>query len=90
MRYAMGLDIGVTNVKAAGVSPEGKVLFRQTFETQSQLPDWPGRVKKELAEFEQGHGVASWLGIAAPGVAQADGASIRWMKGRLGEVQDLN
>jgi glucokinase len=90
MRYAIGLDIGVTNVKAAAVSPEGKVRFRRTFETQSHSPDWPGQVKKHLAELEAEHGPAEWIGVAAPGVARADGTSIRWMKGRLGEVQDLD
>jgi glucokinase len=90
MRYAIGLDIGVTNVKAAGVSPTGEVLFRQTFETQGESPEWPARVKARLAEMEQRQGAAEWLGIAAPGVARADGRAIRWMHGRLAEVQGLD
>jgi glucokinase len=90
MSYAMGLDIGVTNVKAAGVSPGGEVLFRETFATHADSPDWPARVKAHWEWLENRHGRAEWLGIAAPGVARADGTSIRWMRGRLAEVQDLN
>ena len=90
MRHAIGLDIGVTNVKAAGVAPSGEVRFRQTFETHAESPAWPARVAAHLDQLEARHGPAAWIGVAAPGVARADGASIRWMKGRLGEVQDLN
>ncbi|MDB5320421.1 MAG: glkA [Phycisphaerales bacterium] len=90
MPYAIGLDIGVTNLKAAGVSPTGQLLFRQTFETHAESPDWPARVTAHLAQLESTHGPAKWLGIASPGVARPDGASIRWMQGRLAEVQNLN
>jgi glucokinase len=40
--------------------------------------------------MEQRQGAAEWLGIAAPGVARADGRAIRWMHGRLAEVQGLD
>src|SRR4051812_12977240 len=90
MPYAIGLDIGVTNVKAAGVLPSGELRFRQTFETHAESSDWPARVIAHFAQFEIEHGPAAWVGVAAPGVARADGSSIRWMKGRLAEVQDLN
>src|SRR6476646_10460076 len=89
MRYAIGLDIGVTNVKAAGVSPAGEVLFRQNFETHAESPEWPARVKAHWESIENRQGRAAWLGVAAPGVARADGTSIRWMRGRLAEVQGL-
>src|SRR5205809_5014659 len=90
MRYAIGLDIGVTNVKAVGVTRLGEVLFRRTFETHSESPDWPARVKTQLGEMERERGGAAWVGVAAPGVARADGRSIRWMRGRLAEVQGLD
>ena len=90
MGYAIGLDIGVSNVKAAGVSPAGEVLFRQSFETRAESTDWPARVKANLAEMERSKGGAEWLGVAAPGVARADGRAIRWMRGRMTEVQGLD
>jgi glucokinase len=90
MRYAIGLDIGVTNVKAAGVLPGGEVLFRETFATHAESADWPARVKAHWEGLENRHGRSAWVGVAAPGVARADGRSIRWMRGRLGEVQGLD
>jgi glucokinase len=90
MSYAIGIDIGVTNVKAVGVTPAGQVRFRQSFETHAESPDWPAGVKAHLGTLEESHGRADRIGVAAPGVAKADGACIRWMRGRLAEVQDLN
>lgn len=90
MRYAIGLDIGVTNVKAVGVTPAGEVVFRESFETRSNSPEWPGRVKSQLAEMEQRNGIAQAVGVAAPGLAAPDGSCIHWMQGRLTEVQGLN
>jgi len=88
--YAVGFDIGVTNVKTVCVSPSGEVLVRESFQTRAESPDWPTRISLRLSEMELRHGPAAAVGIAAPGVARADGASIRWMRGRLTEVQGLN
>jgi glucokinase len=90
MSFAIGIDIGVTNAKAVGVTPAGQVLFRESFETHAESPDWPAGVKVHLNELENAHGRAGHVGVAAPGVAKSDGSCIRWMRGRLAEVQDLN
>jgi glucokinase len=90
MSYAVGFDIGVTNVKVACVSPGGEVIAREQFETRSESPDWPARVRAHLAGIEQLRGRAEFVGLAAPGVARSDGVCIRWMQGRLSEVQGLN
>ncbi|MEZ0266323.1 MAG: ROK family protein [Phycisphaerae bacterium] len=87
---AIGLDVGVTNVKAAVVATDGGVVAREHFETRSESPDWPERVATGLAVLEQRFGRASAVGLAAPGVARADDRSIRWMRGRLGEVEGLD
>ena len=88
--YAVGFDIGVTNVKTVCVAPGGEVLVRESFQTRAESPDWPRRIASRFAELERRHGPAAAVGIAAPGVARADGTSIRWMRGRLTEVQGLN
>jgi glucokinase len=88
--YSVGFDIGVTNVKTACVSCSGEVRLRESFQTRGESPEWPSRVRARLAELESRHGPAAAVGIAAPGVARADGASIRWMQGRLAEVQGLH
>jgi glucokinase len=90
MQYAIGLDIGVTNVKAIGATPAGEILFRESFATQSHSPQWPDGVKAHLAELENRYETATRIGIAAPGLAAPDGTCIHWMQGRLAEVEGLN
>ena len=64
--YALGIDIGVTNVKLAGASAAGAVLFREQFETRADSPDWPARVKARVGEVESRAGPARSVGVAAP------------------------
>src|SRR2546427_2671 len=48
MRYAIGLDIGVTNVKAVGVTALGEVLFRRAVGAHWEWREWPARGWREL------------------------------------------
>ena len=89
MRYAIGIDIGVTNVKCVVISDAGEILLRDQTATHAEKSDWPEGVKKYLAQVEKGRGEAQWLGIAAPGLAAPGGSCISWMQGRLGEVEGL-
>lgn len=89
MRYAIGIDIGVTNVKCVVVSDGGEILLRDQTATHSEKSDWPEGVKKYIAGVEKQRGEAQWLGIAAPGLAAPDGSCINWMQERLVEVQGL-
>src|SRR4051812_43311394 len=88
--YALGIDIGVTNVKSVRVSPAGEVLSHRSIETLAESPDWPARIQSLVAETEAEHGPAAAVGIAAPGLAAPDGSCIAWMQGRLDAVQVLN
>jgi glucokinase len=88
--YAIGCDIGVTNVKTVCVTPAGSVLARTQADTNADSPDWPAGVKRQLEQVEARHGPALAVGIAAPGIAARTGESIFWMQGRLDAVQDLN
>jgi glucokinase len=88
--HAIGIDVGVTNVKAVRVSAEGDVLTRTQIDTVSTSPDWPERVKALVERLESEQGPASAVGVAAPGIAAPDGRSIWWMQGRLSEVQGLD
>lgn len=90
MQYAIGLDIGVTNLKAVGTTAGAEILLCESFATESQVPEWPNRVKLNLAEMENRHGKAEAVGVAAPGLVSPDGTCIHWMQGRLSEVQGLN
>ena len=89
-RYALGIDIGVTNVKWARVTRGGQILDRGTFDTNSNAPNWPESVGRFVDRTEREHGAARAIGIAAPGLAAPDGSCIAWMQGRLDAVQQLD
>lgn len=88
--YAIGCDIGVTNLKTVLVTRDGRTLARHMTDTRAESPDWPAGVKRLLAQIESEHGPAASIGIAAPGLAAPDGTAIFWMQGRLDEVQGLD
>src|SRR3954451_14419238 len=89
MRYAIGIDIGVTNVKCVVIGDGGEILLRDQTETHAERSDWPQGVKNYIAGIEIQRGEAQWLGIAAPGLASPDGSCIGWMQVRLVEVEGL-
>jgi glucokinase len=90
MRYAIGIDIGVTNIKSVVITDVGEILSRDQAPTHAEKPDWPESVKAYIAKIERDRAEpAHWIGIAAPGIAAPDGSCIGWMQGRLGEVQGL-
>ena len=88
--YAIGIDIGVTNVKCVCVSPDGEILSRQSIPTHAGTPDWPSGIKNLVASIEQDRGPAMAIGLAAPGIAAPNGSCIWWMQGRLDAVQGLD
>ena len=88
--YAIGFDLGATNVKAVVVHPTGDMLNFDQFETGGDDGAWLGRMKDSVTAIEHLHGKARWIGIAAPGLAARDHRSIAWMQGRLEGIQDLD
>lgn len=88
--YAIGCDIGVTNVKAVRVSRSRTILEKRMIETNAATPDWPDAVARLIDALQAAHGPAEAIGIAAPGIAGADGQAIFWMQGRLQAVQELD
>src|SRR2546423_1876791 len=88
--HAIGIDIGVTNIKSVVVTEEGRIVAEESTPTVSENPDWPGRVRAHLAELVRRHGETECVGVAAPGLAHPGGTHISWMRGRLAEVQGLN
>jgi glucokinase len=88
--YAIGCDVGVTNIKTVCVTPGGDVFARDIADTRADTPDWPSRVKRIISDTESAHGHAAAIGVAAPGIAARTGDRIFWMQGRLDEVQGLD
>ncbi len=89
--YAIGIDLGGTNVKALAVNVDGAVLGRERFGTEDDpARKWIERIKSHIAEIESSRGPASAVGVACPGLASTDGRTIRWMMHRLESVMGLD
>src|SRR5258705_3327314 len=85
MRYALGIDLGGTSIKAVAITPEGKVLAKtnQPFDAEIKF-DWAEKIRSLVSELQSQQKVpAACLGISAPGLAAKDGRSIAYMPERL-------
>src|SRR5262245_59174226 len=90
-RYAIGVDLGGTNVKLATVSEQGDVLGQAMIETRD-VPggDWPQRVRDAVRALEADRGArAAWVGVATPGLPSADGETVASLDGRLPGLKGL-
>src|SRR5437867_9290673 len=90
MNYAIGVDLGSTNIKIVVVSNDGEVLEYSTYETADTEGSWPQTIKHRIEEIQTRRGIpASHIGVASPGLASKDGLSIASMQGRLEGLEGL-
>jgi glucokinase len=92
MSYAIGIDLGGSSVKAVAVTASGHVLQRvnQEFDSGEHL-DFAETIREVFARIASQQGSrAACFGVAAPGLAAGDGASIAFMPGRLHGLEGLN
>jgi glucokinase len=91
--YAIGIDLGCTNIKGLAVTRQGRVLAEISLPTQddnSRQRRWAANVRRVLEQLERAvHREPAWLGLAAPGIAAPDQRSIRTMPGRLPGLEGL-
>lgn len=77
MRYAVGVDLGGTHIKAASVSEMGEVLGRASGSTRDH-PDgaagaWVPTIRALVSRLAAERGAPpSGFGVGAPGIAAAD------------------
>jgi glucokinase len=92
MRYAIGIDLGGTNIKIIAASEAGQILERSTCETQTDSPaSWVEAIRQRIKEIENARSEsADWIGLAAPGLAAPDNLSIASMPGKLRGLEGLN
>jgi glucokinase len=86
MSYAIGIDLGGTNIKAAAVSEDGEVLAQANAPTSAGdgADAVAANVARELASLEaEVGGRASAVGMAAPGMVARDGRSMASISGHL-------
>lgn len=89
--YVIGIDLGGTNVKLVAAQQDGHVLLADRFGTSDDpAAGWIAAIAGHIAAVEEKFGPARGVGVAAPGLAAADGRSIRWMMGRLEPVMGLD
>ncbi len=91
MNYALGLDLGGTNIKALAVTAGGRVAAQTVVPTgDTGQRGWHQNVRRAKDELERVvKQEPTWIGLAAPGLAAADQASIAFMPGRLPGLEGL-
>src|SRR5437762_1728949 len=87
MKYAIGIDLGGTNIKAVAISPAGEILERRTSETNdaaSTIHDWSASVRDVVENFAQTQQAPPLaIGMATPGLASLDSRTTAFCPGKL-------
>lgn len=92
MKYAIGIDLGGTNIKAVAASEEDEILLQTTAETGGDTStECAENVLAQIESFEkQMNGRASWVGLASPGIAAQEGRSMAAVSGHLAKLQGFD
>jgi glucokinase len=90
--YAIGIDLGGTNIKALAVTVRGEILFKVhvPFDAGERM-DWAKRIRDIVQQAQrEAECPATCIGLSAPGLAARDGGSIAYMPGRLQGLEGFN
>ena len=92
MDYAIGIDLGGTNIKATAVTPSGEVLTESSAETRDDgSAAWAAAVRGRIEALESHTGRAPLcVGIASPGMVARDGRSMASVSGHLESIQGFD
>src|SRR5262245_11372024 len=84
MRYAIGIDLGGTNVKLGAFSEGGGALEARSFETRDAEGRWADGIREAVHALEAARGSrAAAVGIATPGLPTPDLTRVGALRGRL-------
>ena len=97
MRPAIGIDLGGTRIKAlaydldAEQEIETRLPLTRDGEQVNGLPAWASTVRTLVAEWEAQWGrPAEVIGIATPGLAASDGASVACLPAKLEGIENFS
>ncbi|MSU48803.1 MAG: ROK family protein [Opitutus sp.] len=94
MNWAVGIDVGGTNVKAVAVTADGAVRQRESRATDdgaSGVAEWTSVARAAIEEFARAQGgPPTAVGVCAPGLAAAGGRSIAHLPGKLAGLEGLD
>lgn len=97
-RYAIGIDLGATNIKGVLVDEDGLIVQKKERKTHDQKDpnQEPGRMwKKAVLEtvrtfMEESEQKITSIGLAAPGIPDSQNSSIVYMPGRLQGLENFS
>ena len=91
MKYALGIDLGGTNVKAIAVTSGGRLLAETSIPTGGVTNRrWQTAVRQAAAIIQaKAKAPPTWIGVAAPGLAARDQSSIAHLPERLPGLEGL-
>jgi glucokinase len=92
MTYAIGLDLGGTNIKGLATLHSGRVLAESIAATGATgQRNWVKNVDRVLVNLRAAvKGPAAFIGLAAPGLSATDHRSIAFMPERLPGLENLD
>lgn len=98
MKWAIGIDLGGTDIKAGLVDCESGTVVRKVTEPtrdgemrERSEPVFVSSVRACVAHLEEQAGVAGLkVGLSAPGLCSADGRCVQWMPGRMAGIEGLD
>jgi glucokinase len=92
MNYAIGIDLGGTNIKTAAISADGELLEQLKCETNDDgTGTWAERIRIAIRMVEdRKQEPTTWIGIATPGLPAPSGRSIVSVSGRLQQLPGLD
>lgn len=88
--YAIGIDIGGTQVKCVRVTSQGHVLEQTQLETGDVDHAWQAATRHWVDQCIKSNGPSLGIGVSCPGIARPDGTGISWMIGRMQSVVNFN
>ncbi|WP_044239189.1 ROK family protein [Flexithrix dorotheae] len=93
--YAIGIDLGGTNIKAILINEDGEILAQRQQPIIDTVKDngaqWKNSIKEFIEELKSISGVnTETIGIAAPGLPDHSNHNISFMPGRLYGLENFN